>query len=302
MNATGAMMSPPRHCLTWDETIRPAKHSSLYSTFNGLSLSPENKRKRRNDETNYETTTSPALTTTALTTTASHSQLFSASHAKPAPLFPHGVHKRARTSRASASGNGLKRRLEALDKQQLVSIVDRLLERQPDLVPVVDQMTPKLKVSQALNELQKHHAKILDNLPLGTPTSDYAFLRVRSLWTSFFVALADYTLMFVYDTQPTDTTQALEYLDAATMLVHTTPRWDSNANNALVHTAYYELSQAWVSTIERASKNASFAYITGEMWETKFREHCARSRNYMVDSRIRIPVVEIPRACQTVIS
>lgn len=284
-------MSSPRHCLTWDETIRPAKHSSLYSTFNSLSLSPENKRKRRNDETNYDTTPTPS-------TTASYTQL--PNHAKPALLFPSGVHKRARSSRASASGPGLKRRLEAIDKQQLVSIIDRLLERQPDLVPVVDQMTPKLKVAQALDQLQKHHTNILDNLPLGTPSSDYAFLRVRSLWTSFFVALADYTLMFVYDTH--DTTQALEFLDAATVLVHTTPRWDSNANNALVYTAYYELSQAWVSTLERAGKNASFAYITGEMWETKFREHCAQSKNHMVDNRIKTPVVEIARACQTVIS
>lgn len=262
-------MSSPRHCLSWDETIRPAKHTALYTNIDSLSLSPDNKRKRRLDE------------------------------AAPGPL-PGTVHKRARQARVHTPRVGLKRRLEALEKQQLATLLERLLERQPELVPLVDQMTPQLKVAQALEQLRRYHSNILDSLPLGTPSNDYAFLRVRSLWTNFFVALADYTVLFVYSDG--ETQQALEFLDAATALVHEAPRWDSHANNALLATAYTELSQAWITTLERAGQSASFAYLTGEMWETKFNEHCARSKSQMADTRMKEPSVEIPRACQTVTS
>ncbi|GMM51620.1 Sts1 protein [Starmerella bacillaris] len=289
------MMGTPRHRLNWDETIRP-KPSALYSTFNSLSLSPENKRKRRNDDSS------------------------------PPPA--NNVHKRARPSKPHTSVVGLKRRMEALDQRQLVSILERLVERQPEISTLVEQMAPKLTVQQALDQLKKYLANVLENMPLGstnanvnvnsnstsnsnlttpstmsssTGSNDYAFLRVRPFWTQFFVALADYTMIFVYGDEETST--ALEFLHAATSLVHDVPRWASSTNNALLYTAYTELTQAWIKTLEKANTNASFAYLTGQMWESRFQEHCVRSSNIMIDGRIKEHEHAVmPRVCQTVIS
>lgn len=270
-------MSFPSLSLGWDDTIRPAPTAALSSTFNSLSLSPENKRKRRLEDA---------------TSNGSHS--------------PQGFQKRTRFSVPKLRTRndtyvGIRRHLEALDKEQLISLVEELVEKQPYLHPIVEQLAPPLSVQQALSTLVAYRHEIFNKIPLGDNSGDYAFLRVRPQWTSFFVALAEYTFAFLQK-DPSKLLRTLEFLDGATSLVHEIPLWSTARNNYLLNRAYCELGQAWQETLDQAVDSLPFALMTSSAWESRFHDHCERSRGKMSSTRAEKPTVDLVRLCQGVTS
>jgi len=269
-------MSPQKHMLNWDDTIKPAKPFSLSHNFNGLSLSPENKRKRRHEDA--QASTQPLITETHNTASQSLQQ------DGPAHL-PHAKRSRiSQPSRRSSAPLSTRRRLEALDKSQLMALVEDLVDHQPQLCYTIDNVAPPLTSSQALSVLQKYLAEVEAHLPYGSGHSDYAFLRVKPQWTSFFVALAEYTHFFL-ENGHTDMTKMFEFLDGATNLVHSAPVWDSADNNALLARAYGELGEAWTSLLSKAQEALSYIFIGGSAWEARFQDHCRRSKGRMADRR-----------------
>ncbi|KNC30933.1 hypothetical protein FF38_10511, partial [Lucilia cuprina] len=143
-----------------------------------------------------------------------------------------GVTKRTRTSAPKAQFGriaGVRRRLEALNQSQIVDIVEKLVDSQPDLASIVDMVAPPLTAEQALKVLNKYFNSILDKMPLGGTNNDYAFLRVKPQWIDFFAALADYISLFTSVAAPhfipePDVVQskinaALEFLDGATSIL-----------------------------------------------------------------------------------
>lgn len=167
--------------------------------------------------------------------------------------------------------------------------------------PVVEQLAPPITVQQALSTLVAYRQEIFNKLPLGDSSGDYAFLRTKPQWTSFFVALAEYTFAFLQK-DSSELLTTLEYLDGATNLVHEIPPWTTAGNNHLLTRTYIELGQAWQETLEQAGDSLPFALMTGAAWESRFQDHCERSLGKMSDTRAKEPAVNLVRLCQGVTS
>lgn len=322
--------------LGWDDTIRPSKSYGLSHNINTLSLSPDNKRKRRHEEytspskTNNHSSTSatsvpsphshsPTFATSAAAAASSSDSLptstFSPSHNQAYHSSSNfaaaglGGTKRTKISVANARVNkgigkpsiSLRRRLDALDRDQLAMLVEHLVDQQPDVAQTVDDLVPHITVPQALGVLKHYQQDLKSHIPLGDPQGDYAFLRVRPQYTSFFVALADYTVSFL-ECENGDIGKVLEFLDGATALVHDSPRWNSASNNQLLQRAYQELEQAWLQALEKASDNSPFAVMAGAAWDSRFQAHCEKSKGAMRDSRSKDISVQVVPRCEGVIS
>lgn len=318
--------------LGWDDTIRPSKPFGLSQNINTLSLSPDNKRKRRHEEYSAPSEASNSNSNsqaTGASSTHPHTPLFSSSAASSSspttthsPSFNQAYHsssnfaaaglggtKRTKISVANArvsKGIGkpsisLRRRLDALDRNQLAMLVEHLVDQQPDVAQTVDDLVPHITVPQALGVLKQYQQDLKSHIPLGDPQGEYAFLRVRPHYTSFFVALADYTVSFL-ECENNDIGKVLEFLDGATALVHDVPRWNSASNNQLLQRAYQELEQAWLQALEKANGNSPFAFMAGAAWESRFQAHCKKSKGAMRDTRSKDISVQVVPRCEGVIS
>ncbi|ODV87376.1 hypothetical protein CANARDRAFT_26776 [[Candida] arabinofermentans NRRL YB-2248] len=107
-------------------------------------------------------------------------------------------YKKHRSPIVSGQKLPLNRIIETLDKKSLQDLVLGLINSHPELTETVTEHSPKITVQSAQEVLGYKLQLILDNIPYKVdPSSDYSFLRVKSLVDDFFETLSDYTLNFL---------------------------------------------------------------------------------------------------------
>lgn len=251
--------------LGWDDSIRPAG-SGCHVTC--ASHASENKRKRRHEDGVPQSLSQLDL------------------HSSPGT-------KRARV--ASSSTISIRRRLECADKQQLVDLVASVCQMHPDLFPVVSKLAPALTVERALECLAAYQQRVMTSMPYkGDHQNDYAFLRVQSVLTEFFVALAEYTAAFLPPNCHEPST-ALHFLDGATALVHKLPVWHKPVNNYYRNRAYAELGAAWAASINAANLRHPVALAISP-WESRLSRH-----NELSGNRLKAALDQLATNCKETI-
>ena len=96
-------------------------------------------------------------------------------------------------------------------------------------------------------------------------------------------ALRDYTPHFLppNETQPA---VSLNFLDAATTLLHRLPDWESYHNNRHKAEAYEEMAKAWALVIREAAKKGAGIQLQYQGWDQKLANHNMISKGKMEEA------------------
>ena len=181
---------------------------------------------------------------------------------------------RMKRSRPNISGRplSLPRLVEILDTDALRTVIQSMCERHPNLVDEVVHTAPRPSVPSTLQVLRNYQSTLQSSFPLGgNPASDYAYDRVRQPLRNLLDALGDFTPHFL-PPHETQTGISLTYLEEATNIIHSLPRWDTPQNNIERDSAYEEICKAWILVLKEASKRgAGFNLCDG--WDQKLAKH-----------------------------
>ncbi|KAL8990753.1 MAG: hypothetical protein Q9177_000672 [Variospora cf. flavescens] len=171
----------------------------------------------------------------------------------------------------------LPRLLETLDADSLRSILQTICQRHPGLGSEIEQIAPRPSVSSAISVLKHYESTFQAAFPFGgSPTSDYAYNRVRPALTNLLEALADFTPHFLPPSEA-QASQSLSFLDSATELIHRLPDWTTFQHRLHKQNAYEEISKAWTSVIQEAAKRAGGVHIQYGGWDQKLTKHNQQS-------------------------
>lgn len=193
----------------------------------------------------------------------------------PRPL-PGRQFKRARPN-VSGRPLSLPRLLETLDTEALRSILQSMCQRHPELGDEVVNTAPRPSVAATLQVLHSYQAVLRSSFPLGgNPSSDYAYNRVRQHLSNLLDALGDFTPHFLPPNE-SQTSTSLSYLDGATDIIHSLPRWDNPQHNIDRDAAYDEISKAWVLVIREAAKRGGGIQLQYGGWDQKLAKHNQQS-------------------------
>lgn len=194
------------------------------------------------------------------------------------PAFSHRpllANRPMKRSRPNVSGRPLTvpRLLETLDTDALRSVLRSMCERHPELNDEVVHTAPRPSVSSTLHVLNNYQSTLRSSFPLGgDPTSDYAYNRVRQHLTNLLDALSDFTPHFLPPNESQAST-SLSYLDGATDIIHSLPRWSSPQNNIEKDSAYEEMCKAWILVIREAAKRGGGIQLQYGGWDQKLAKH-----------------------------
>ncbi|KAL2809965.1 tethering factor for nuclear proteasome sts1 [Aspergillus granulosus] len=183
--------------------------------------------------------------------------------------------RQLKRARPSVGGRplSLPRLLETLDTDALRGVLRSICDRHPSLAEEVVQSAPRPSVASALQVLRNYQSTLQSSFPLGGNTeSDYAYNRVRQPLGSLLEALSDFTPHFL----PPNESQAsvsLSYLDGATDIIHSLPRWSSPQNNVERDSAYDEICKAWILVIREAAKRGGGIQLQYGLWDQKLAKH-----------------------------
>ncbi|KAI9888296.1 MAG: Tethering factor for nuclear proteasome sts1, partial [Vezdaea aestivalis] len=235
--------------------------------FNPMSSAPLSKKRKADspspepyadDRMSASPSASPALQTRPLSTSR------------------HQTFKRARPN-TSSRALSLPRLLETLDAEALRNILSTLTTRHPDLIPEVISLAPRLDIPSALQLLSTYESTLRSSFPIGPPTSDYAYHRVKQPLLALISAMSDFTPHFLPPHEPQPAT-TLEFLDAATGLIHRLPDWENPANHHHKNIAYEEMAKAWALAVKEAGKRGGGMQLVNGGWEEKIRKHNVEAR------------------------
>ena len=178
----------------------------------------------------------------------------------------------------------LPRLLETLDTDALRSVLRSMCDRHPELGSEVVNMAPRPSVSSALTVLNNYQSTLQSSFPLGgNASSDYAYNRVRQHLTNLLEALNDFTPHFL-PPHESQTSTSLSYLDGATEIIHSLPRWNNLQNNIEKDAAYEEISKAWVLVIREAAKRGGGIQLQYGGWDQKLAKHNQSSGQKLQDA------------------
>jgi protein Cut8 len=170
----------------------------------------------------------------------------------------------------------LPRLLETLNTTQLRTVLERICERHPDIGQEVVQGAPRPTVASALDVLREYQDKLKDAVPYGESSAEYTYYRVKDPLVALLDALSDFTPQFLPPTESQPST-SLQFLDAATSLVHSLPDWEPQAYRHHKDNAYEDLARAWALVINEAGKRAGGFNLHTGGWEEALTRHNQRS-------------------------
>lgn len=143
---------------------------------------------------------------------------------------------------------------------------------------------PRPSIESTLSVLSKYENEFQRAFPLGNrPTSDYAYNRVRHHLLHIIDALRDFTPHFL-PPHEMQATLSLNYLDAATTMIHRLPDWDTFQHQRHKNDAYDEVSKAWALVIREAAKRAGGFHLQFGGWDQKLMEHNQKSGGKMEEA------------------
>jgi hypothetical protein len=170
----------------------------------------------------------------------------------------------------------LPRLLETLDNTQLRTVLQTICERHPDIGREVVSSAPRPSVASALQVLGEYQQKLRAAVPFGQSSSDYTYFRVKQPLAALVDAISDFTPQFLPPAEQ-QTNISLQYLDAATKVIHELPDWESQQYRHHKDNAYDEISGAWAMVItEAAKRGGGFVLHTGG-WDQRLAKHNQQS-------------------------
>lgn len=170
----------------------------------------------------------------------------------------------------------LPRLLETLDNTQLRTVLQTICERHPDIGREVVSSAPRPSVASALQVLGEYQQKLRAAVPFGQSSSDYTYFRVKQPLAALVDAISDFTPQFLPPVEQ-QTNISLQYLDAATKVIHELPDWESQQYRHHKDNAYDEISGAWALVItEAAKRGGGFVLHTGG-WDQRLAKHNQQS-------------------------
>lgn len=189
----------------------------------------------------------------------------------------------SRPSKKARAGNDmsgrplpLHRLLETLDSTQLRTVLQKICERQPDIGRDVVTGAPRPSVSSVLQVLGEYQEKLRAAVPFGQSSSDYTYFRVKQPLAALVDAISEFTPQFLPPVEQ-QANISLQYLDAATKVIHELPDWETQQYRHHKDNAYDEISGAWAMVItEAAKKGGGFVLHTGG-WDQRLAKHNQQS-------------------------
>jgi protein Cut8 len=123
------------------------------------------------------------------------------------------------------------------------------------------------------------------SIPLGSGEylSDYAYNRVKQHLFSLLEALSDFTPHFLPPNE-SQTSVSLTYLDGATDIIHSLPKWQTPRHNIGRDSAYEEIGKAWVLVIREAAKRGGGIQLQYGGWDQKLAKHNETSGGKLQDA------------------
>lgn len=206
-------------------------------------------------------------------------------------IRPSRAIKRVRTN-VTGRPLALPRLLETLSADEMRTVLRSICETNPRIGTEIVNAAPRPSVESALNVLRSYQAALRNAFPYGDrPTSDYAFNRVKPSLQALLEALNDFTPHFLppHETQPTT---SLNYIDAATQIVHELPNWETYAHNRFKQDAYEDISKSWSCIIKEAAKKGGGIQLQIGGWDQKLAKH-----DELSGGRLRDAVTEFRRSC-----
>ena len=188
----------------------------------------------------------------------------------------------------------LPRLLETLDNTQLRTVLQTICERHPDIGREVVSGAPRPSVASALQVLGDYQDKLRAAVPFGQSSSDYTYFRVKQPLAALVDAMSDFTSQFLPPVEQ-QTNISLQYLDAATKIIHELPDWESQQYRHHKDNAYDEISGAWALVItEAAKRGGGFVLHTGG-WDQRLAKHNQQSGGKL-EQAMAAMVTEVPWA------
>lgn len=156
--------------------------------------------------------------------------------------------------------------LQALEKEQLISIISNLVSANPNLENSITELLPRPTLSNTTTILSNMAKKVFDQMPyskFGPDRSDYSFNRVRPVLEELQKSIIQFLDFF---TLPQSYPASLEheyagdafgYLHMATSLVHKLPIWNTESNNEFKDYIYERLGRHWRIVVSEISKKVN---------------------------------------------
>jgi protein Cut8 len=151
-------------------------------------------------------------------------------------------------------------------------VLQSICERNPHIGAEVTATAPRPSVQSTLEVLARYESEFRQAFPLGRPSSDYAYNRVRHHLIELLEALKDFTPHFL-PPHETQTATSLAFLDGATGVIHGLPDWDNFQHNRHKGEAYEEMAKAWAIVIREAAKRAGGIKLQYGGWDQKIAKH-----------------------------
>ncbi|KAH6641673.1 Cut8 six-helix bundle-domain-containing protein [Chaetomium tenue] len=188
----------------------------------------------------------------------------------------------------------LPRLLETLDNTQMRAVLHTICQQHPDIGREVVMGAPRPSVASALEVLGDYQAKLQAAVPFGQSSSDYTYFRVKQPLAALVDAISDFTPQFLPPVEQ-QANVSLQYLDAATKVIHELPDWESQQYRHHKDNAYDEMSGAWALVItEAAKRGGGFVLHTGG-WDQRLAKHNQQSGGKM-EQAMAAMATEIPWA------
>ncbi|RUS27452.1 Cut8 six-helix bundle-domain-containing protein [Jimgerdemannia flammicorona] len=174
--------------------------------------------------------------------------------------------------------------LATLDKPQLLTLVNSLIDSHPHLHPEILSHIPRPTIATVQPLLVTLERRLHDSFPYtkwGPTRDDYSFNRVKPVLTELVDTILDYTAHFTSSEEFPTTTFA--YLHIATSVAHRLPQWDNRAHNGVKTELYEKLDSFWKRAVVEAADKCSEGKIYGQQvvgeWARNLVQHNAESNN-----------------------
>lgn len=172
----------------------------------------------------------------------------------------------------------LSKLLATLDKPQLLSLINNLIDSHPNLQSEIASNIPRPTIHSVTNVLNSMEKKYQDSFPYtkwGQSKDDYSFNRVKPAIMELKGAILDYAAHFT-STEEFPTTK-FSFLHLATSITQRLPDWDNFLHNEIKRDLYIKLSECWTKTIVDAASKVSEGKLYGQMvvseWARNLAQH-----------------------------
>jgi len=172
----------------------------------------------------------------------------------------------------------LSKLLATLDKPQLLSLINNLIDSHPHLQSEIALNIPRPTIHSVTNVLNCMEKKYQDSFPYskwGQVKDDYSFNRVKPAIMELKGAILDYAAHFTSTEEFPTTT--FSFLHLATSITQRLPDWENHLHNELKRDLYIKLAEYWTKAIVDAASKVSEGKIYGQMvvseWARNLAQH-----------------------------